>query len=172
MVGIDDAPGAAVGDVCAFLRIEERGEAALVGRLVTAALALGEAFTGSVLLHRTVDEVVATGDGCWHRLARAPVMAIRGVEADGGDALTPDAYAIDIGADGMGQVRAPGLVRVRIRYVAGLASEWSCLPAAIAHGVVTMAAHLFEHRERDTAPPAAVAALWRPYRRMRLERAA
>ncbi len=172
MDGLNEAPVAAVGDVRAFLRIEGPGEAALIARLVTAAVALGEAFTGAVFVHRTVEEVVAVGDGCWHRLAKAPVMAIHAVEgiaADGAaSVLAADGYAIDIDADGVGQVRVAGMARVRVRYVAGLASEWSCLPGAIAHGVVMLAAHLFEDRERNSAPPAAVAALWRPHRRLRL----
>jgi hypothetical protein len=44
----------------------------------------------------------------------------------------------------------------------------SALPAPVMQGVVLLAAHLFEHRDASAAPPAAVAALWRPYRRLRL----
>ena len=40
--------------------------------------------------------------------------------------------------------------------------------APVAQGVAMLAAHLFDHRESDAVPPAAVAALWRPYRRLRL----
>lgn len=43
---------------------------------------------------------------------------------------------------------------------------WQAIPAPVAHGMVVLAAHLFENRGRDEEPPAAVAALWRPYRRM------
>lgn len=48
-------------------------------------------------------------------------------------------------------------------------SDWSALPEALRHGVIRLAAHLY--RDGDgaaAAPPAAVAALWRPWRRMRL----
>ena len=45
---------------------------------------------------------------------------------------------------------------------------WDAVPAPVAQGVAMLAAHLFDHRESDALPPAAVAALWRPYRRMRL----
>ena len=48
------------------------------------------------------------------------------------------------------------------------AQDWASVPAPIAHGVTMLVAHLFDHRESDVAPPAAVAALWRPYRWMRL----
>jgi hypothetical protein len=45
-------------------------------------------------------------------------------------------------------------------------ADWAAVPAPVAHGMVVLAAHLFENRGRDDAPPAAVAALWRPYRRL------
>ena len=50
----------------------------------------------------------------------------------------------------------------------GAAESWDAVPAPVAQGVAMLAAHLFDHRESDALPPAAVAALWRPYRRMRL----
>lgn len=45
---------------------------------------------------------------------------------------------------------------------------WSDLPAPIAQGVVMLVAHQFGDRGGDREPPAAVSALWRPYRRVRL----
>ena len=50
----------------------------------------------------------------------------------------------------------------------GAAESWDAVPAPVVQGVAMLAAHLFDHRESDALPPAAVAALWRPYRRMRL----
>lgn len=44
--------------------------------------------------------------------------------------------------------------------------SWAAVPPPVAHGMVVLAAHLFENRGRDDEPPAAVAALWRPYRRL------
>ena len=81
------------------------------------------------------------------------------------------AYAVDIDGRGEGWVRASsGGGRVRVTAEAGLATGWSGLPGAIRQGAVRLAAHLFAHRDAadDAGPPAAVAALWRPYRRMRL----
>ena len=52
----------------------------------------------------------------------------------------------------------------------GLApTAWDQLPEALRHGIVRCAAH--HYRERDTPQaqlPLAVAALWRPYRAVRL----
>ena len=48
--------------------------------------------------------------------------------------------------------------------------DWSALDPGLRQGIVRYAAH--QYRERDSgsseAPPAAVAALWRPYRRVML----
>ena len=90
-------------------------------------------------------------------------------------ALAADAYAIDIDAGGQGWLRvlAPGAAgRARVTYQAGLAADWAGVPAPLAQGVVLLAAHLFSGAAGE--PPAAVTALWRPWRRLRLagERAA
>lgn len=50
------------------------------------------------------------------------------------------------------------------------ATEWSALDTALRHGIVRLAAH--HYRERDNGPtghmPTAIAALWRPWRMVRL----
>lgn len=54
---------------------------------------------------------------------------------------------------------------------AELAAEWDDVPGAVAQAIVLLAAHLIEHRDADVAPPAAaVAALLRPFRVVRLLR--
>ena len=60
--------------------------------------------------------------------------------------------------------------RIAVAYRAGLAADWPSLPEALRQGAVRLVAHLHAHRDAgdDAGPPAAVAALWRPYRRMRL----
>lgn len=50
------------------------------------------------------------------------------------------------------------------------ATDWIALDTALRHGIVRLAAH--HYRERDNGPaaalPAAIAALWRPWRMVRL----
>ncbi len=113
----------------------------------------------------------------WRRLARTPVVAITALEAlpaeGDGVVLALGAYAVDIDAAGDGWVRivAPGgAARIAVTYSAGLATGWGGLPEPLRQGIVRLASHLFAHRDADDegAPPAAVAALWRPWRRMRL----
>ena len=87
--------------------------------------------------------------------------------------LPIEAYAIDIDAGGDGWVRltAPVAVsRLLVGYHAGLSPDWSSLPEALRQGIVRLVAHGYAHRDAadDAGPPAAVAALWRPWRRMRL----
>lgn len=55
---------------------------------------------------------------------------------------------------------------------ADLPDEWHEVPAAVAQGLVLLCAHLVEHRAGDAMPPLAIAALWRPFRAMRLRREA
>lgn len=165
-----------LAELKAFLRVTVSDEDALLAGLARAAADMCEAFTGRALLDRAVEEVLAAASR-WTRLGAAPVRAIEGVAALGDDggatALAAGAYAIDVDAAGDGWVRvlaAGGAKRVRVSYRAGLAGDPNGLPEALRHGIVRLAAHLYAHREQaDRAdPPAAVTALWRPWRRLRL----
>jgi uncharacterized phiE125 gp8 family phage protein len=171
-------PGAAIADARAaakaHLRIASDGEDALIDSYAASALALGEAFTGTAWIARDWTEVMPVSRA-WQRMAIGPVEAITavaGLPAEGeAFALPADAYAVDIDASGDGWVRtiAPGGAgRVRVTLSAGAAAGWGDLPPPLAQGAVLLIAHLFEHREGEAAPPAAVSALWRPWRRMRL----
>ena len=169
-------PPAALAEVKAYLRIGTSDEDALLAALVRSAADTCEAFVGRLLIARAVSEIVPASSG-WTRLGTAPVLSIEAVSAlaaDGSAAALPaDAYAIDIDAAGEGWVRltaARSEKRLRVDYRAGLASEPNGLPEALRHGIVRLAAHLYVHRDGadGAGPPAAVTALWRPWRRLRL----
>ena len=171
-----DAVAAARDAVKAHIRAAGDAEDELVAAQAVSALSLCEAFTGRAAIVREHVEWVR-GDSAWRRLAVAPVVAIIAVEAVAEDgaasALAADRFAVDIDANGDGWVRAAADgVRVRVTCSAGLAADWAGLPAPLAQGVVLLAAHLLGGATSE--PPAAVTALWRPWRRMRLngERAA
>lgn len=141
--------------VKAHLRIAGDSEDALIEGLAASALALAERFTGTALIARDFTESVES-KGQWRPLTLAPVTAIdAGIDV-----------VIDIDTQGLGWVRASG--RATVGYRAGAAAGWDDLPPPLATGVVLLAAHLFDHREKGAAPPAAVSALWRPWRRVRL----
>lgn len=156
----------------AQLRLATDADDALLVAFLESALGLAEQFTGQVLLARTM-EARLLPDAGWQRLPAAPVRGILAVTVGTPPVpLATDAYAVDIDAEAGGWVRIPGAGPATVRFEAGLASDWAGLPAAIRQGVALLAAHLFEDRGGRAAPPAAVTALWRPYRAVRLRQAA
>lgn len=175
-------PADALAEVKAYLRVDGAGEDAPIAALIGAAAAVCEAFGGVTLLARGFDETLETGAArAWTRLARTPVRAVETMAGADGAALPIETFASDIDANGDGWVRLltpPDAFsgtggRARVRYRAGLAESWAGLPAPLRQGVVRLAAHLYVHRDGadDVVPPAAVTALWRPYRRMPFGRA-
>lgn len=162
-----------------FVRAVHGEDDALIEALVRSAAEACETYTRRLLVARTVRETLTAGAE-WRRLSRNPVRAITSVErrlADGGTLpLGPDAYAIDIDANGDGWVRlaTAASLRATITYQAGLAADWGALPEALSHGVVRLAGHFYALRGGDPAReprqelPASVTALWRPYRRLSL----
>jgi len=170
----DEMPAAAVAAAAAAARAWARaGDGSADGTAAwedaaAGALAVAEAYLGLWLVARDATETVEATGG-WRLLTAAPVSAITAATDAGGTALTPERWAVDLDADGRGWVRvtplAGGTVRVTCR--AGLAAAWESVPPAIRQGVAMLAAHMMSG-ERGAAPPAAVAALWRPFRRLRL----
>jgi len=124
------------------------------------------------MICRTVTVGVAASRE-WRCLPVRPVAAISEVAGIGGDgvatAMPSSAYAIDIDASGDGYVRvtAPGpLTRLDVTVSAGMAADWASVPMVVRQGVVMLATHLIGRRDAAAAPPAAVSALWRPFRRI------
>ena len=163
----------ALNEIKAEARISTSAEDALAAGLVRSATDLCERFTGTLLIARAVEEMVPAGTA-WTRLGAAPVRAIENivaVDAAGTETLLPaDSYAIDVDAAGEGWVRlcsARSERRLKVRYVAGLASDPNGVPEALRRGIARLAVHGLARGEGE-APPAAVTALWRPWRRLRL----
>ncbi len=171
-------PPEAAGAAKAYLRVERSDEDSLIVGLVAAAAEICEAFVGTPLLVRGFTETIPAGRA-WRRLNRSPVRAIGSVEAvsaeGGAQPLPAEAYGVDLDPAGDGWVRlaaAGGTARIRVSYQAGLAAGWAELPAGLRQGILRLAAHFYTNRSVESArgsePPAAVTALWRPYRRIRL----
>ena len=166
----------AVDELKTYVRIESEEEDPLIVALLSAAIRHGEDFTGQIFLRRAATDRLPVSSA-WQRLGVTPVVSITGVTGLPLDGLAfplpVSAYAIDIDGAGDGWVRVtePGAAnRVDVSLIAGVAADWPTLPETLRHGVIRLAAHL--HGVRDAAddggPPAIVAALWRPWRRMRL----
>jgi uncharacterized phiE125 gp8 family phage protein len=168
---------AALADLKQWLGITTAQDDGILTALLRAALEMCEGFTGTLPIEAGCEEVLPLS-GDWQRLTVRPVQAITAVQAIAADGtrsvLHSSAYAMELDADGCGRVRVltPGsATRFVVRFTAGLSPSWEALPEALRHGILRLAAH--QHRERENSgaaplPPAAVAALWRPWRRMRL----
>lgn len=170
-------PPAALAEVKQWLGITTATDDAPLTALLTSALDMCEAFTGAMPLEAECEEVLDACGG-WHTLATRPVQAISAVQAIAADGtrttLATGRWDADLDADGTGRVRLPlpgEETRVAVRFTAGHTAGWDTLPQPLRHGVVRLAAHQHRARETDDAsplPPASVAALWRPWRRLRL----
>ena len=168
---------AALAELKLWLGITTHQDDDVLTAQLRAALEVCEAFTGAMPIEAFCEEVLPLSSE-WQCLATRPVQAItlvQSIAADGARTnLAVGAYEVDLDAEGGGMVRImlPGdAKRFAVRFTAGMAPGWSALPEAIRQGIMRLAAH--QHRERETSgaaplPPAAVAALWRPWRRVRL----
>jgi uncharacterized phiE125 gp8 family phage protein len=168
---------AALGELKQWLAITTSAEDEEIAKLLHAALDLCEAFTGLMPLETEAEEMLPATTG-WQALQTRPMQAITGVASVAADgarvALAAESYAIDLDADGGGHVRIldpSAATRVAVRFTAGLAADWATLPDSLRHGVIRLAADGYRRRDGERAgqqPPTAVAALWRPWRRVRV----
>lgn len=166
-----------LGEAKAWLRMTTTDDDAVLAGLCRVAEEACADFIGQILLAREVKEVVAIGTG-WTPLSARParaILSVTGLHADGeAFALPVGAYEIDIDARGVGKVRATGfgsgINRVEVSYRAGLAADWNHVPEPLRMGIVRLATELYRERDRDDARdiPPAIAALWQPWRVMRL----
>ena len=164
-----------------WLAVTTPRDDAVLAVLLHAALDTCEGFTGALPLLSECEEILPAS-GEWQGLSTRPVAAITALEAIPAEGprqlFAPDAYALEIEADGTGRfrlLRQGHAGRVAVYFMAGLAREWNLLPDALRHGAIRLAAHHYRARaEGETgssppaAPPSAIAALWRPFRRVRL----
>jgi uncharacterized phiE125 gp8 family phage protein len=165
----------AIAEVRDWLRLETTVEDGLIEGLVHAAMLLGEAYIGQLLVARPVTERIPAAPQ-WQRLRHRPVQSVGSVATVSAagvvSALGSDDYGVDIDPAGDGWVRrAAGSAdgyRLEVGYVAGLATGWATIPEPLKQGVIRLAAHGYTHRDdgNDDGPPAAVTALWRPWRRI------
>ncbi|MEP7350522.1 MAG: hypothetical protein ABI668_11330 [Sphingorhabdus sp.] len=177
MLGIDPLglDSVMLDEARAYLRLESGEEDAPLAAIILAAIGHAEGFIGQLVVRRGVRQILPSS-ATWQRLGAGPVQAVTvvtGIPAEGATfALMPSAYAVDIDINGDGHIRVmqPGSAgRVEVAYQAGLAAEWAELPEALRLGILRLTAHLHAHRDAsdDSGPPAAVAVLLRPWRRVR-----
>jgi len=169
--------GAALDELKDWLAITTPRDDAVLTSLLHGALDMCEAFTGQMPLEALCEEVLPAS-AFWQKLQTRPVQAVAGLEGLRSDGtrfpIAPEDHALELDADGGAQVRLlrqVGASRIAARFTAGMTANWAALPESLRQGVLRLAAHHYSQRGtsgKETAPPAAVAALWRPWRRMRL----
>lgn len=163
-------PIVTLSEAQAFTRIETGEEEALLAGLIRSASALCEAFLGQVVIARDFSEQLPASME-WQRLKTVPVRSIESVTSNGSP-LPPTAYATDVDSSGHGWVRVtePAVAgTIEVGGSAGLAVSQNGVPEPLRQGVLRLVAHLFAARDGAGGEiPAAVTALWRPYRRIRL----
>ena len=157
-----------------WLAVSRDSENPQLESLLRASLGACEAFTGIVPITLEA-EIILPVLKEWQGIPAQPVQAVLGIQdipAEGPRfALPADAWAVELGADGTACIRvtrAASAGRVAVRFIAGLSPDWASLPDGLRHGILSLAAHYYRAREGEPgpSPPAAVAALWRPWRVM------
>lgn len=178
MMSESPLPGASpvsLNEARGWLRLGATIDDAVVAGLIRAATNICEAFIGRWLIVRAGEETVPLDGGAVGPGVR-PVVAIDTVAllAPGGDEAVLDAaaYRVRIARDGAATIAIHDhgdADRARIAFRAGMAAEANGIPEAIRQGIVRMTQHLHEARDGSgAAPPAAIAALWQPWRRLTL----
>ena len=175
IVSPPDFSGPALSALKEWLAITTAREDALLIRLLASAHETCERFTGLMPLGCGVEEVLAPTAG-WLALATRPVRAFSGVTwlDSEGEATELDAgqWSRAIEANGSASIRLddpPEEGRIVVAFTAGIAESWATIPPALSEGIVRLASHAYRSRDSVASePPAAVAALWRAWRRLRL----
>ncbi len=160
----------------ALLRLETVDEEALLAAQLRTALDLAEDFTGTVWLSATYREKRGLRrEIILYKRPFQRLTALRLLYANGSDvALDPTLQNTQVSDHGevMLSIAEPLLDGrdLMITYKAGAYSDWSQLPEGLRMGVLRMAAHLFTWRDDalSIGVPGSVAALWRPYKQLRL----
>ena len=163
-----------LAELRAWLRLAEVAEEnnLLTQVLRTAAEQCAQFIDQKLLLAACQEDIAA--DGYWHQLMHKPVRTITRVEwldAEGAAQLLPvNSYEMTIDSEAIGYIRPAYAVsgKIRISYQAGLAASAEQLPSALRQGILRLAAYHYANRDGSEAPPAAVAALWQPFRRVHL----
>ena len=158
-----------------WLRLGTTIDDAVIAGLVRAATNICEAFIGQWLMVRMGEEVgPLPADRIL--LGARPVVAVDSVillSPDGSEQpLGEQAYRVTIARDGSACVAvadSADAVGARIIYRAGMAEGANGVPAASRQGIFRLTLHLHDARDgAGAAPPAAIAALWQPWRRVTL----
>ena len=176
-----DVSGTALAELKSWLGITRPNEDDLLVDLLQASLATCEAFIGQVPLWQLLEERLPVQPGRYPLTTRPIATSIVTVElvAEDGSRSSVDTadYEIELESNGSACFRLDRALDgqgVAVRLRAGIAGVWDDLPPNLKQGIIRLAAFHYRDRDRtgdassDNTPPASVAALWRPWRTLRL----
>lgn len=176
-----DVSGAALAELKSWLGITRPNEDELLVDLLQASLAMCEAFIGQVPLWQLLEERLPVQPGRYPLVTRpiaTSIVTAELVTQDGSrTAIDPADFELELESNGAANFRLDRALDgqgVAVRVRAGIAGTWDDVPAALKQGLIRLAAYFYRDRDRtggtksDLAPPASVAALWRPWRTVRL----
>lgn len=176
-----DVSGEALAELKSWLGISRPNEDDLLVGLLQASLAMCETFTGQVPLSQLLEERLPTSAGSYSLTTRPVATSSATVElvAQNGSRspVDPADYTLELVESGSACFRLSSDLEgqgVAVRVRAGIANVWDEIPPALKQGLIRLAAYLYRDRDRpagtssDASPPASIAALWRPWRTLRL----
>jgi uncharacterized phiE125 gp8 family phage protein len=165
-----------LGELKAYLRIEDSREDALLAALLRAATETVEAMLGLLLFEREVEERGTVRSGLL-TLRAEPARTLVDVRAELWDGTQRTLASSDVSlrtdGHGCGQLALIGIADgsdVIVRYRAGMATDWNWVPEALRLAVIRVASHFFSHRDGPDDPgiPPAVRRLVGPWRKRRM----
>ncbi|RMF08909.1 MAG: hypothetical protein D6763_08960 [Alphaproteobacteria bacterium] len=172
-----------IAEARAYLRLDGDDDNAVVAACIMAARQACESYTGRSLISQTWQLYLDRWPEGAIILPRPPLQSVTSItvyDADGG------ATALDLGDFWVDSAAAPArllaksatvllqpgrrLGGIEITYDAGYGDSWNDVPQALRQGILMAVANFYEHRAADSAAglPAPIAALWQPYRVVRL----
>lgn len=177
MLKIEKAPpAAALGELKAFLRIEDSREDALLAGLLRAATETVEAMLGLLLFEREVEERGSARAGAM-ALTAEPARTLVEANAELADGSLRSLSALEanlkLDGNGCGHLALAGVADgtvLMVRYRAGMATDWNWVPEALRLAVIRVASHFFSHRDAadDAGIPPSVRRMISPWRTRRM----
>jgi uncharacterized phiE125 gp8 family phage protein len=177
MLTVEKAPpGAALGELKAFLRIEDSREDAVLAGLLRAATETVEAMLGLLLFEREVEERGTAQVGVL-MLTAEPARTLVDARAEQPDGSLRPLSALEarlqLDSDGAGRIVLAGVAdgtSLVVRYRAGMATDWNWVPETLRLAVIRAASHFFSHRDAadDAGLPPAVKRMIGPWRTRRI----
>lgn len=155
-----------------FLRIEHAADDEAVTRAIAAARVAAEQHLKLAILPQTFDFIQANPCPTQVQLPHGPAQSITSVTLtnEAGSNSTVNATNYRLSVDGFTVLFDPSIdtEKVTVRYMAGIATTVSDIPAMVVQGILHHVATMVEQRDGTAPMPMQSMACYQPYRRVSL----